>query len=276
MSLETTLRTQALTVTKLLREAAVNPEAYQGTIEWKKKDDPVTFYDKHAESLIREALAPYGVAVTGEEFAADADAPNGRLYIDPIDSTKSFVRGGHGSAMALGLEQEGKITLGAVGDILAGVLYFTNSKTSERIDIYTEKSRPLTARSPLSKPLLATNDQAMSLLEKALEKGWAVQTAPGVALNLALVATGNYDAFVTYPRKTGGGPSAYDIAGGIALCQAAGVELRDLRGEKLDAHDANYGMVAAWPEHLEAVQALLAADSANYLPKLAASAEVFA
>jgi 3'(2'), 5'-bisphosphate nucleotidase len=268
MSLEKTLRNQALTVTKLLREAAVNPEAFQGSIEWKKKDDPVTFYDKQAETLIREALAPYGVAVTGEEFAADADAPNGRLYIDPIDSTKSFVRGGHGSAMALGLEQEGKITLGAVGDILAGVLYFTDGKKSERVDLATGASRPLTARTPLSKPLLATNDQAMSLLEKALASGWAVQTAPGVALNLALVATGNYDAFVTYPRKTGGGPSAYDIAGGVALCQAAGVELRDLRGEALNLHDANYGMVAAWPEHLGAVQALLAADAKNYEGKI--------
>ena len=62
-----------------------------------RKDDgsPVTDADKAAESLLREALAKKfpDDAVIGEEFPEEQGKSGRTWIIDPIDGTRSFVRG---------------------------------------------------------------------------------------------------------------------------------------------------------------------------------------
>ena len=85
----------------------------------KADDTPVTVADRAAERLIRERIEkqyPHH-AIVGEEFGASdhADAEF-RWFVDPIDGTKSFVRGVPLYGVLLGLEIAGKIE--------AGVVYF--------------------------------------------------------------------------------------------------------------------------------------------------------
>ena len=84
-------------------------------VSFKQDNSPVTIADKKAEELIRlriEKAYPQH-AIVGEEFGEAGDAPI-RWFIDPIDGTKSFMRGVPLYAVLLGLEIEGKVEVGTV------------------------------------------------------------------------------------------------------------------------------------------------------------------
>jgi myo-inositol-1(or 4)-monophosphatase len=102
---------------------------FQGNLQPELKADlsPVTAADRAAEELIRgriEAAYP-GHAIVGEEYgASESAAASHRWFIDPIDGTRSFVRGVPLYAVLLGLEIEGAIRVGvacfpALGELIA-------------------------------------------------------------------------------------------------------------------------------------------------------------
>lgn len=85
------------------------------TVERKQDFSPVTVADReaeqHAVAVLRAAFPDYGVL--GEEFG-EQDGVGARWIIDPIDGTKSFIRGIPFFATLIALEEEGEITTGAV------------------------------------------------------------------------------------------------------------------------------------------------------------------
>jgi histidinol-phosphatase len=91
-------------------------------IECKPDLTPVTESDKAVERALRDKLAAErpGDAVVGEEFGESADAERGaadgrrRWVIDPIDGTKSYVRGMPTWSTLIALEVDGDVTLGVV------------------------------------------------------------------------------------------------------------------------------------------------------------------
>jgi histidinol-phosphatase len=86
-------------------------------IETKPDLTPVTEADKAVERAIRERLAQVrpGDAVIGEEYGASADADNGRTWIvDPIDGTKSYVRGMPTWSTLIALSVQDEVSVGVV------------------------------------------------------------------------------------------------------------------------------------------------------------------
>jgi histidinol-phosphatase len=84
--------------------------------EFKADDTPVTVADREAERLIRDRIsARYPThAIMGEEYGAvDGTDPDYRWIVDPIDGTKSFVRGVPLYGVLIGLEIEGVCEVGA-------------------------------------------------------------------------------------------------------------------------------------------------------------------
>jgi histidinol-phosphatase len=91
--------------------------------DYKADDTPVTAADRAAEVFIRGEIekAYPAHAILGEEFGESAPSPLGRgvggegfrWFIDPIDGTKSFIRGVPLYAVLIGLEIEGVIRVGA-------------------------------------------------------------------------------------------------------------------------------------------------------------------
>lgn len=84
--------------------------------EFKPNDTPVTIADKAAEQFIRGEIerAYPNHAILGEEFGEEAGNENPfRWIIDPIDGTKSFVRGVPLYGVLIGLEIEGDVRVGA-------------------------------------------------------------------------------------------------------------------------------------------------------------------
>ena len=83
--------------------------------EYKGDQSPVTVADREAEQLIRSRITETypNHAIVGEEFG-EAGEPGGyRWFIDPIDGTKSFIRGVPLYGVLVGLEKEGRIIAGA-------------------------------------------------------------------------------------------------------------------------------------------------------------------
>lgn len=84
--------------------------------DYKPDDTPVTVADRLSEELIRRRIEEHYPqhSIVGEEFGVKAtEGAAHRWFIDPIDGTKSFIRGVPLYAVLLGLEVEGVVRVGA-------------------------------------------------------------------------------------------------------------------------------------------------------------------
>ena len=84
------------------------------TVELKSDQSPVTKADRGAEQHIRAAIAARypGHAVVGEEYGADDRQSAFRWIVDPIDGTKSFIRGVPLFGVLVALEIDGRPEVG--------------------------------------------------------------------------------------------------------------------------------------------------------------------
>jgi len=75
-------------------------------VEWKQDQSPVTIADREAEQLLRTTLLGQfrGDAFLGEEYGDQPGTTGFRWIVDPIDGTRSFVRGIPVWATLVGLE----------------------------------------------------------------------------------------------------------------------------------------------------------------------------
>jgi myo-inositol-1(or 4)-monophosphatase len=82
---------------------------------FKADDSPVTVADQETEKFIRSRIEQRypDHAIVGEEYGqADRSGHSHRWFIDPIDGTRSFIRGVPLYAVLIGLEIEGKQEVG--------------------------------------------------------------------------------------------------------------------------------------------------------------------
>ena len=96
------------------------------TVETKADRSPVTEADRACErrivEILREAFPDYGFC--GEEMGEQAGRASKRWIIDPIDGTKSFIRGIPFFATLIALEEEGEVTVGVVHAPATGELLY--------------------------------------------------------------------------------------------------------------------------------------------------------
>lgn len=83
-------------------------------IQWKADESPVTVADQNAEKLIREMILGHfpGDGFLGEEYGDTTSSSGFRWIIDPIDGTRSFVRGIPLWGTLIGLEYKGELIAG--------------------------------------------------------------------------------------------------------------------------------------------------------------------
>lgn len=100
-----------------VRAGAVTLRHYQTVLESETKADasPVTIADREAERTLRALIAARfpDDGILGEELGATSDAARRRWILDPIDGTRSYVRGVPLYGVLIALEEEGKVLLGA-------------------------------------------------------------------------------------------------------------------------------------------------------------------
>ncbi len=85
-------------------------------VEWKQDNSPVSIADREAEQLLRGDLLGHfpGDGFLGEEYGDQPGTSGYRWIVDPIDGTRSFVRGIPLWATLVGLEYQGEIIAGIV------------------------------------------------------------------------------------------------------------------------------------------------------------------
>ena len=85
-------------------------------VEKKSDNSPVTVADRSAEQLLRERIAAAFPAdgILGEEFGETGGTSGFRWILDPIDGTKSFIHGVPLYGTLIGVEHEGRCSVGLV------------------------------------------------------------------------------------------------------------------------------------------------------------------
>jgi histidinol-phosphatase len=103
----------------------VDSAAFASKVEWKADHSPVTLADREAEALLRTKLqaAFPNDGFLGEEYGDKPGSSGFRWIIDPIDGTRSFVRGIPIWATLVGLEYKGEAIGGVVYIPPLGHLY---------------------------------------------------------------------------------------------------------------------------------------------------------
>lgn len=103
--------------TELAHEAgALTLRYYGGLVDYDAKGDgsPVTLADREAEQLIRRRVTARfpGHGVLGEEFGESNPDARIRWIVDPIDATRSFMRGVPLYGVLIGVEVAGQPVVG--------------------------------------------------------------------------------------------------------------------------------------------------------------------
>jgi histidinol phosphatase-like enzyme (inositol monophosphatase family) len=222
-------------------------------VELKDDGSPVTIADRSAEETVREWIRSRFPAdgILGEEFGEQAGTSGRRWVIDPIDGTKSFVRGVPfwGSLVAV-VEGDrvlaGAASFPATGEIIAAAAGCGSWHNESRaaVSVVADLS---------AATVLITDDRAFASPSRreAWKRIWdvaAVSRTWGDAFGYLMVATGRAEVMVDPVVN------AWDIACFLPIIEEAGGVFTDL-----------HGTVTAFGGHSIATNAALAAESREIL-----------
>ena len=226
----------------------------------KDPENPVTEADFAANRILRAAIEqnfPDDAILSEESDSAEERASmddrfhRARTWIlDPIDGTREFIKGRDEFAISAGLVVAGKAVLGFIcnparnyllsggpglGLYLDGQLFAHQSRGGHAWPASDQPRYPeiVVSRSEFKSGKLAHLVSYYPDLEK--------RAVGSIAYKLALVADGTYDLVVSVKPK-----NEWDIAGGAALMNAAGLELFEGNGSAVVFNKRNtesFGLV---------------------------------
>ena len=215
---------------------AITLQHFGGLLRSETKGDgsPVTVADRAAEALLREHIGnryPHH-GILGEEFGEANPGSRIRWILDPIDGTKSFVRGVPLYGVLIGIEVDGEAAVGvvhfpALGETVAAAVgegcYWNGSEAR------------VSSVSNLSASTVLTSDPA-ALLDGPMASGWAklvrssaLARSWGDCYGHILVATGRAEIMVD-PIL-----SPWDAAPFVPILTEAGGRFTDGEG-RVDVH----------------------------------------
>ena len=199
-----------------------------GSVEMKEgPGNYVTDVDRAAEEAVREALAPAGIPVVGEELGGEI---SGRYWlVDPIDGTVNFMHGFPVVGVSVALVEEGRPVAGCVHAPYLGTTWSAARGLGAEQD-----GGPIrvTGASP-SEAVVGTGfpfrhperrQEYLRAMLPAMERFEDLRRPGAVSLDLAWVASGAYDGFFEL------GLSPWDVAAGVVLIEEAGGVITDWSG----------------------------------------------
>jgi myo-inositol-1(or 4)-monophosphatase len=198
---------------------------------WRKPGgSPVTNADLAADALIRDRLraARPDYGWLSEETADDSSRLMARrvFMVDPIDGTSAFMKGRPWWTVSVAVVENGRA--------LTGVIYAPGLE--ETYEAALGGGAKLNG-APIHASACADLESCAMLSPKGAFANWAgsepwpemrVENRNSVALRMALVAAGTFDAAVALSPK-----SDWDIAAGLVIAGEAGAVCTDHRGRPL-------------------------------------------
>ena len=224
--------------------------------EYKSGHDPVTEADRAVDAALRKALLRDGEGWLSEERADDfSRLQHSRVWIvDPLDGTREFVEGIPEFCASVALVEDGRAVAGGIcnpatdevflGSLDSGVTY--NGKPAHAS----------TRQSLAGATILASRSETRrGEWNRFGAAGFTVRPMGSVAYKLALVAAGLADATFTLVPK-----HEWDVAGGAALVQSGGGQVRLLTGEPLRCNNRDVlisGLLACGAGLLQPLQEII-------------------
>jgi histidinol-phosphatase len=198
--------------------------------EYKEDRSPVTIADRESERLMRELIeARYpGHSILGEEEGETRPGASFRWIIDPIDGTKTFVRGVPMYAVLVGLEREGESVVGAINIPALGELL--HAARGEGCSWNGRRARASGVASLNDSLLLCTDATSMEqhgrgAAYRRMVAAAKLQRSWGDAYGHVLVATGRAEVMLD-PVV-----SVWDLAALLPVVTEAGGTFTDWSGE---------------------------------------------
>ena len=188
------------------------------------------------------------------DFGTFSGGTKGSFWVlDPIDGTKGFLRGQQ-YAVALGLIEEGQLTLGVLGcpnlpvhadrpDGPKGVLFVAEAgqgATQQGLDDGVEKPISVTN---ISDPAFANFCESVESGHSSHDHAGRIAAALGVTAppfridsqcKYGAVARGNASIYLRLPTRKGYEEKIWDHAAGALVVQEAGGTVTDVNGASLD------------------------------------------
>jgi histidinol-phosphatase len=195
--------------------------------ETKADGSPVTRFDRAAESEVRRVIRrafPTHVVVGEEQGRAGTDARY-RWFVDPIDGTKSFVRGVPLYSTLIGVEVDGRPSVGvihlpALGETVSAAVGHGCS--------WNGQAARVSPIGRLSEATLVTSSvraiEKRGIPFRRLSRATETQRGWGDGYGYALVATGRADAVVDSMVHV------WDLAPMLPILEEAGGRFTDWRG----------------------------------------------
>lgn len=205
-------------------------------ISARKKDDhsPVTDADIAANRHIINALsviAPH-VPIIAEEDENFSATQHARFWlVDPLDGTRSFVRGEEEFTVNIGLIENGKPILGVIYAPPQNLLYYGGRNLGAWREKEKGKPEAITARKPAVDGLVVVRSRShpSKNAEVFLKTLSIKEMIPGSSsIKLCMLAEGTADM---YPRF--GRTMEWDTAAGHAILDEAGGRIETVDGKPL-------------------------------------------
>ena len=214
-----------------LRAGEITLQYFGSQVEYREKGDgtPVTLADRAAEKTLRELIGErypeHGIL--GEEFGEKEGSAPIRSILDPIDGTRSFMRGVPLYAVLIGVEVQGAPVVGVAH---FPALAETVAAARGRGCRWNGRTCRVSTQDDLKRALVLTTDPGMAR-RSAVGPGWDRLTGAcdytrswGDAYGHALVATGRAEVMVD-PEL-----SSWDSAPLHTILTEAGGQFTDVKG----------------------------------------------
>jgi len=215
--------------------AAVMQSYFNGTFEITNKEginNLVTEADHASEKAIFEVIRQNYPShyILSEESGEIIQDSNYKWIIDPIDGTVNFASGIPLCCVSIGIEQDGKMILGAVYNPFINELFFAEKGFGATLN---DKTIYVSKKTEVIKSALVTGfpytyldapNGPLQIFEKLIRKGVPVRRLGSAAIDLCWVAAGRFDGF--YEHKL----QAWDSAAGFLIVEEAGGKVTDFTG----------------------------------------------
>jgi len=169
--------------------------------------------------------------ILSEEIGEIIQDSNYKWIIDPIDGTVNFAHGIPICCVSIGIEQDGKMIMGAVYNPFMNELYFAEKGQGATLN---EKKIRVSKKEKLINACMVTGfpytyldmpNGPLQVFERFIRQGIPVRRLGSAAIDLCWVAAGRFDGF--YEHKL----QAWDSAAGFIIVEEAGGKVTDLKGD---------------------------------------------
>jgi histidinol-phosphatase len=212
---------QALEITRKAGQVALGYFDKPIEVLTKGDESPVTIADRATETFLREHLSRAfpGDGFLGEEYGETPNSTGYRWIMDPIDGTRSFVRGIPLWGTMVGLEYRGELVAGIIDcacqnstwHALQGQGAYRN-ETRIRVSDCAEMAKANIFYSGLNWFVKAGRERQFLEIVRRTER----QRGYGDWYGFMLVAQGSGDAMIEY------GVHSWDVAAVVPIIQEAG------------------------------------------------------